>query len=295
MLLSMTGFGEADCQENGLTVAVEVRAVNSRFFKLSLRASEGYGGLEGTIEAAVRKTIRRGTVQVNIRVDRALSPEDFRINSEVLGSYRRQLESLRQEWKMIGDISLEHLLALPGVVDDKASASKSDTTTDGPLIGRALAEALENLQRMRADEGRNMAADLETNRQTIAQGLARIKQRAPQIVDSYRSRLEERLKRALAQYDIALQPGDIVREISLFTERVDVAEEMVRLQSHVDQFALFMELPESSGRKLDFLTQEMLRETNTIGSKANDVDVAQHVIEIKAAIERIREMVQNIE
>ena len=295
MLLSMTGFGEAHCQQDGLTVAVEVRAINSRYFKLSLRTSDGYSAMEPAVEAAVRMVIRRGTIQVGIRVDRAPSPDDFRINVDVLGAYRSQLEGMRQERKMDGDVSLEHLLLLPGVVDDSAMARRSDASADGPLILGTLETALQNLQEMRADEGRNMAADLEINRQAIADGLGHVKELAPRVVDAYRERLEERLKKTLDRYDIELQPADIIREISLFGERVDISEEMVRLQSHIDQFAAIMERPESSGRKLEFLTQELLRETNTIGSKANDVEIAQHVIEIKAAIERIREMIQNIE
>ena len=140
-----------------------------------------------------------------------------------------------------------------------------------------------------------MAADLSANSQAIAKELDAIESRAPLVADSYRARLTERLDKILADYQITLEPGDLIREISIYAERSDVSEEIVRLRSHLEQFAATLELPESAGRKLEFLTQEMFRETNTIGSKANDVQIARHVIEIKAAIERIREMIQNVE
>ncbi len=294
MLLSMTGFGEAHCQRNGLAVVVEVRTINSRFFKLSVRAGEGYAALEPQIEAVVRKSIRRGTIQVNLRVDRAKSPEDYKINTEVLDRYRRQLDSLRRQWDSSRTVSMESLLALPGVVDE-AVGGKADATSEWPVIGPTLEEAMKDLAHMRAKEGQAMAADLKTNCQSAKASLERVGQRAPVVVDAYRARLEERLKKFLDQYDVVLDPSDVIKEVGLFSERGDISEEIVRLRSHLDQFETTMEQPESSGRKLEFLTQEMFREANTVGSKANDVEIAQHVIEIKTAIERIREMIQNIE
>ncbi len=152
-----------------------------------------------------------------------------------------------------------------------------------------------NLAHMRTDEGRAMAADLAANCRTIAAGLNEIERRAPLMVDAYRTRLEERMKKILAEFQVELNAGDLIREVSLMADRGDISEEIVRLKSHLDQFDQIMALPESSGRKLEFLTQEMFREANTIGSKANDVEIAKQVIEIKTAIERIREMIQNIE
>lgn len=290
----MTGFGEAHTQRDGLAVAVEVRTINSRFFKLAVRAGEGYGLLESQIEAIVRKRIRRGTIQINVRVDRIRSPEDFRINSQVLDRYRRQLDVLHREWDLPDAVSLESLLLLPGVIEEDASGAAA--CGDGwPLIAETLEAAMENLTQMRAEEGRAMADDLKANCRAAAASLTEIQRRAPLVVDTYRTRLAERLKRTLAEYDVVLDAGDLIREVSLFTERGDISEEIVRLQSHLDQFDATMDLPESSGRRLEFLTQEILRETNTIGSKANDVEIAREVIEIKAAIERVREMVQNIE
>jgi uncharacterized protein (TIGR00255 family) len=290
----MTGFGEAHCRQGGLTVAVEVRAINNRFFKLSIRGTEGCGPLEPRIEEVVRQSIRRGTVQVNLRLQRLRSPENFQINAAVLGRYRVQLQALRREWDLSGAVPIEALLSLPGVIEE-LSAADVDPDADWPAVRRALEAALENLARMRSDEGRAMAADLEANRRLIAAGLDEIERRAPAMLAAYGSRLEERLRKTLAEFQVTLDPADVIKEISLFADRADVAEEVVRLRSHLEQFAATMALGESSGRKLEFLTQEMLREANTIGSKANDREIAKQVIEIKTAIERIREMIQNVE
>jgi uncharacterized protein (TIGR00255 family) len=290
----MTGFGEAHCQQDGLAVAVEIRTINNRFFKLSVRTSEGYASLEPLVEEEVRGSVHRGTIQVNVRVDRRRSPDDCKINADVLDRYRRQLETLAQQWEVGRSVHLEALLALPGVVDD-AGGLAIDATADWPIIERTLQAALENLARMRRNEGQAMAADLTANCQIVVASLDRIEKRAPLVVEDYRSRLSERLKRTLAELQVTLDPADLIKEVSLFADRSDISEEIVRLRSHLEQFKTTMELPESTGRKLDFLTQEMFRETNTIGSKANDVEIAREVIEVKTAVERIREMIQNVE
>jgi uncharacterized protein (TIGR00255 family) len=295
LLQSMTGFGEAHRQQDGLAVAVEVRTINNRFFKLTVRATEGYASLDTLVEAVVRDAIHRGTVQINISVDRRRRPDDYKINVDVLEGYRTQLVELAQKWQCgQSEPLLSALLPLPGVVDD-SSGQAVDATADWPAIESTLKIALENLGRMRADEGRAMAADLLQNCSSITKGLDQIERRAPLVVEDYRNRLLERLKRTLGELGVHLEPADVIREIGLFADRSDVSEEIVRLRSHLDQFQQTLNLSESSGRKLDFLTQEMFRETNTIGSKANDVEIARHVIEIKTAIERIREMIQNIE
>jgi uncharacterized protein (TIGR00255 family) len=290
----MTGFGEAHCQQDGLAVTVEIRTINNRFFKLAVRTSEGYASLEPLVEAVVRGAVHRGTIQVNVRVDRQRSPQDYKINVDVLDRYRRQLESLRQQWEVDRSVSLEALLPLPGVVDD-ASGAAVDATADWPVIERTVQVALENLGRMRREEGRAMAVDLAANCRLAVACLDQIDRRMPLVVEDYRNRLLERLKKTLAELQVVLDPADLIKEVSLFAERSDTSEEIVRLRSHLEQFQATMELPESSGRKLDFLTQEMFREANTIGSKANDVEIARQVIEIKTVVERIREMIQNIE
>ncbi len=290
----MTGFGEAHHQANGLAVAVEVRTINNRYFKFSMRSGEGYTALESQMETAVRERIKRGTVQVNLRVERQSSPEDFSINAAVLESYRQQIQDLQTRWKAPHAVPIENLLLLPGVVNEKHS-DPDVAEADWPVIERTLKEALANLEKMRREEGRAMTADLTTNCRAIAAELKQVAERAPVAIDTYRTRLEERVRKALEEHQVALNAADLVREVAIYAERADISEEIVRLDSHLKQFDEIMTSADSSGRKLEFLTQEMLREVNTIGSKSSDVEIARHVIEMKTAIERLREMIQNIE
>lgn len=294
MLLSMTGFGEAHRQEAHLSVRVELRTVNSRFLKLTLKATEGYGSLESQIETAIRGRIKRGTVQMILRVERQATADDYQINATVLASYRKQLDKLHDRLHVAESVDLESLLMLPGVVDEK-QAHGAHVQDDWPLIEQVLGEAIDNLSRMRQDEGAAMAADLRQNCAEVATHLAAIEARAPQVAESYRGRLVDRLNKLLGEHGVTVTPAEVVREVGLFAERVDISEEIVRLRSHLTQFDEYMRQEESSGRKLEFMLQEMNREVNTIGAKANDGELARHVVEIKAAIERMREMVQNVE
>jgi uncharacterized protein (TIGR00255 family) len=287
LLLSMTGFGEAHRKDASLAVAAEVRTINSRYFKLAVRCGEGYSALEPLVENLVRGHIKRGTVQASLRIDRARASDDFRFDAAVLTGYRQQLEELRKGWKSTEPIRVEALLALPGVVNQNLNGP-IEVANDWPIISETLQAAMDNMNVMRAEEGRAMAADLAANCASIAKELNAIDARGPLVAEAYRARLTERLAKTLADFQVTLEPGDLIREISIYAERSDISEEIVRLRSHLDQFGGTLELPESAGRKLEFLTQEMFRETNTIGSKANDVQISRHVIEIKAAIERIR-------
>ncbi|MCE9529333.1 MAG: YicC family protein [Planctomycetales bacterium] len=294
MLLSMTGHGEAHRHQTGMAIAVEVRTVNNRYFKLSVRCSEGYASLEPLVEAVVREHVRRGTVQINLRVDRELTSDDYRLNESVLLGYMKQLDVILQQHGSGEPARFDALLALPGVVNE-LGATFDAAESHWPLIEPVFSEALKNLARMRSEEGKAMLADLTSNLQTIARELTHIEARAPLVIESYRGRIQERLAKMLAEFGVSVGPADVAREVGLFAERTDISEEIVRLKCHLEQFDKVMQKEETPGRKLDFLTQEMFRETNTIGSKANDADIARHVIEIKSIIERIREMVQNVE
>ncbi|MEX2175939.1 MAG: YicC/YloC family endoribonuclease [Pirellulaceae bacterium] len=294
MLLSMTGHGEAHRHQDGVSVAVEVRTVNNRYLKLSFRATEGYQSLEPQVESVVRQHVRRGTVQVNLQVNREPSPEDYRLNEVVLQGYLSQLRRIEALAGHKEHLSVASLLMLPGVVCEP-TAGPDLIESQWPLIEGVLTEALKGLDQMRIDEGRRMAADLAANARAIATELTAVERRAPVVVDAYRLRLNDRLNKLLGELGVQIQPADIVREVGIFAERSDVAEEIVRLKSHLQQYEGVMATDESSGRKLEFLTQEMFRETNTIGSKANDAEIARHVIEMKSSIERMREMIQNVE
>lgn len=290
----MTGHGEAQLERDDRTVAVEVRALNSRYFKLTMRAGESFLSLEPRVESVARRFVRRGTVQVALRVDRANRLDQYRLNTQALREYRRQLEELRGPSRDADVVRLELLLGLPGVVDEHA-ADTMCTESDWPYIEEALEQALINLDQMRREEGQAMTDDLNGNCEGINVQLQEIAQRAPAVAESYRIRLTERLNKILTEHGAPVEVADVLREVSMFAERSDISEELVRLRSHIDQFRAITQLSESSGRKLDFLTQEMFREANTIGSKANDAIIAGHVVEVKAMIERMREMIQNIE
>ena len=296
MLFSMTGYGEATYQSDALNLAIELRAVNNRYLKVSLRAAEPYNLLEPEFEKVIRRTVKRGTIQVHLRCQRQSSPQDFQINSTALRSYLQQLRSLAEETGLSasGVSLLGPVLTLPGVVPEPATAAFR-LEEEWPVIERVLVQALDRLQTMRQEEGRAMAQELLQLRDQIGRELDHIRQRIPIVAVAYRDRLLERVRALMNELDVQIDRSDLIKEVSIFAERSDIAEEVVRLASHLGQFQEIVNEPESAGRKLEFLTQEMFRETNTIGSKASDVEISQHVVEIKGALEKIRELVQNVE
>jgi uncharacterized protein (TIGR00255 family) len=293
----MTGYGEAHYQRDGLSLSIELRSLNNRYLKVSVRAPEPYNLLEPEFEKVIRRTIRRGTIQIGLHCERQHASQDFRINATALRSYLRQLREMKEEIgleKADSASLLAQVLALPGVVPEPGNSS-FDAAEEWNLLERVLEEALACLQTMRQEEGRAMAQELLQYRDQLAAELVQVRARAPQVVSSYRDRLHDRVRNLLAELDVEIDRSDLIKEISIFAERSDIAEEVVRLASHLDQFQEIMNEPESPGRKLEFLTQEMFREANTIGSKASDVEISRHVVEIKGTLEKIRELVQNVE
>jgi uncharacterized protein (TIGR00255 family) len=233
---------------------------------------------------------------VQLRCQRPLSPQDFQINAVALQSYVRQLRELAGTLGLAdnGQTFLSQALALPGVVPEPATAAFR-LEEEWPRIEQVLEQALGRLQAMRQEEGRAMAQELLQMRDHIAGQLEQIHARVPRVAVLYRDRLLDRVRSLLGELDVQIDRSDLIKEVSIFAERSDIAEEVVRLRSHLDQFQEIISEPESAGRKLEFLTQEMFRETNTIGSKASDVEISRHVVEIKGTLEKIRELVQNIE
>jgi uncharacterized protein (TIGR00255 family) len=290
VLLSMTGYGDARHQSDGLNVSIELRALNNRYLKVSLRATDPYHLLEPEFEKVIRRTVRRGTLQVHLRLERQVAAQDFRINMTALRSYLDQVRQVVPEDSQL----LAQVLALPGVVPEPGQ-STSHLHDDWPILEKVLNQALARLQQMRLEEGKAMAQEFLTHRDSIAGHLERIRTRTPQVAGLYRDRLLERVRALLGELDVKIDRNDLIKEVSIFAERSDISEEVVRLSSHLDQFQEMMNEPESPGRKLEFLTQEMFREANTIGSKASDVEISRDVVEIKGTLEKIRELVQNIE
>jgi uncharacterized protein (TIGR00255 family) len=290
----MTGFGDARGQNDRLSVSIEVRAVNNRYFKLVSKTPERYQSLEGEIERIVRESISRGTVNLSIRVNRAGSTTAYKLDAGVLEGYWKQLTGLTSSLGVELPDSVASLLSLPGVVSD-SDASTTDPREDWPEIEPVLREALARFSDFRTTEGASMEQDLQSNLRIVSTELEKVATRAPQIVREFRDKLLDRVRELLREGEAKVEPNDLIREVSVYAERCDISEEIVRLRSHLEQFQSFVRQSQSPGRKLDFLTQEMVREVNTIGSKANNVEVAHAVVEIKAAVERMREVLQNVE
>jgi uncharacterized protein (TIGR00255 family) len=302
VLCSMTGYGEARYQSDTLAVSIELRALNNRYLKVSVRAAEPYNLLEPEFEKLIRRTVRRGTIQVHLHCERQYQSQDFRINGTALKSYLDQLNMLGKELGLqpassgqrASEALLPHVLGLPGVVPEPGTTALA-VDEEWPILERVMDQALGRLRAMRQEEGRAMAQELLQLRDQISGHLDRIRQQGPRVVVAYRDRLLERVRNLLTELDVEIDRSDLIKEVSIFAERSDIAEEVVRLASHLDQFQEIMNDPESPGRKLEFLTQEMFREANTIGSKASDVEISRHVVEIKGGLEKIRELVQNVE
>jgi len=293
----MTGFGEARFQSEHLTLAVEVRAVNNRHLKVSVRGSEPYPMLEPELEKIIRKYVRRGTILVQIRCDRQFRRQDFRINPVALRSYVEQVYDVCSElgWGDRAPHLLSQVLALPGVAPEPGGVGRP-ADTEMEAVEKTLENALKSLDRMRQEEGRAMGEELLVHRNSIADQLQRILLHIPSVANQYRARLKDRVTQALAECNASVDDDDLIREVAIFAERSDVSEEVMRLGSHLDQFQDVVKTEKDSpGRKLEFLAQEMFRETNTIGSKAGDVTISRYVVEIKATLEKIRELVQNVE
>lgn len=295
MLLSMTGFGEARYQDQRWSIAVEVRTVNNRHLKLSARISEPYAALEAELERQVREKLRRGAVQISLRIERPRRAEDYRLNTVALASYRDQIRQLDGAGgSACDDLNLGALLALPGVVEEVRPAA-GDPQEDWPRIASVVAQALDRLEAARAQEGKIMAAELQALGKSIGDYLAQIASRGPLVVQSYQNRLVERIAALVQDKGVTVEPKDLIREVAILADRSDISEEIIRMRAHLSQYQEILDERESAGRKLEFVVQEMGREVNTIGSKASDVEISRNVVEIKGLLEKIRELIQNVE
>lgn len=292
MLLSMTGFGDARFQDQRWSIQVEVRTVNNRHLKLSTKISEPYTALEAELEHLVRERVRRGTVQIIMRIDRPRQAEDYRLNAVALASYRDQLKAL--EGSGGGTLDLGPLLVLPGVVEELRPTVASPHE-DWPAIAGVVSQALDRLEAARAQEGQLMGEELKSLGHAIDDHLAGIADRGPIVVQSYQKRLTERIQSLVRDQGVTVDAKDLIREVAILADRSDISEEIVRLRAHLAQYQEIIDEKVSAGRKLEFVVQEMGREVNTIGSKASDVEISRNVVEIKGLLEKIRELVQNVE
>jgi uncharacterized protein (TIGR00255 family) len=293
MAISMTGCGEGVVSADNSTCRVELRVVNNRFFKLSLRSRDAFAALEPRIDAAIRSRIRRGAVQMTLDVTGAAAPAGRRFDRGQLAVYLDDLEDFCASHRIPAPRTIDGILGLPGIlVETPPSSDAIDQTW--PLVARCLDAALDGLERMRRAEGDALARDMRNGCGEIRQSIAAIRQRVPAVLVEYRTRLTDRVNKLLEGSGAALSSTDLIREVALIADRSDIAEELVRLESHVAQFDRLLD-EESPGRSLDFLAQELAREANTIASKSLDVAIAHMVVELKTQVERLREQLQNLE
>ena len=293
MLRSMTGFGSAAGKVGDVEYAVEIRSVNSRYFKAAIRLPEAWAAAEAQIDEFLRARVSRGAVSLTVRVKIPDEQAVYRVNTAALAGYVQQLKALEIEANPTLRIDLAGLLQLPGVCEPPPLEELCRATHEGLMA--LISKSLDGLMQMRQKEGEALKADLLSHCDQIERNLAMVSGRAPLVVRDYRQRLADRVAELTNAGSIQVDPESLAREVAIFAERCDVAEEVARLGGHVKQFRSAVGSPEPAGRKLDFIAQEMLREANTIASKANDTRIARAVVEIKTAVDRIKEQVQNAE
>lgn len=289
----MTGFGRGSADSDLGAITVELKSVNNRFLKVASRLPDVFAEYETEIEGRIRGSLARGSVYCNVSLERGARESGYRLNESVLREWFPRLQALAAELKTEAP-SLAELLAMDGVVLEERSELEANQAHKTALM-TALDAALAQLAGMRGKEGEALAADLSPRVQKVAALAKQVEQRAPQVVLEYRDKLKARLDKLLADSGTALEPETMAREAAYFADRADITEEVTRLEHHCTQFLQGMAGKGEVGRKLDFIAQEMLRETNTIASKANDAQLASIAVEMKSELERIKEQVQNLE
>ena len=292
MIRSMTGYGRAQAQIDGREITVEIKAVNHRFFEFSSRISRSYGYLEEKVKGEVQKWVSRGKVDAGVTV---LSVDTgstlVEVNRELAGAYVGALRDLAQEFGLEDDLRLSHLAQFSDIFTVRRAPEDEDAVW--AAVKTVLDDAIGNFVAMRQREGEQLCSDLQGRLESIAQMVEVVEAQSPQTEAAYRERLTAKIQEVLA--DRQLDEARIITEAAIFADRIAVAEETVRLRSHIGQFKEILRMDGPVGRKLDFLVQEMNREMNTIGSKAQDVQIAQVVVNMKSELEKIREQIQNIE
>jgi len=294
MISSMTGYGCAQGQLDGVTYIVELRSVNSRYFKSRIKLPETLVFLEEDIEKLLQDNLSRGTVNCVIRLRNAPAEALFDVDEAALARYLEILERAASSIDIKCPIDIAGLLALPGIVVP-AGADPAGAEKLKEKILAVTGEAIDQVRQMRAAEGAALEADLEVQCEAINRHLEQIRSRSQDVKQEYHKKLRGRVDELLADGKIKLDESTLAREVAVFADRSDVSEEIARLDSHLRRFNESCRADGQSGRRLDFIGQEMLREANTIASKASDTEIINHVVDMKCRIDRIKEQVQNIE
>ena len=290
----MTGHGNAEGQAGGVTYAVEIRTVNNRYFKTRIKLPDSAAFLEEDIEKLLRKNLSRGTVTYTLQLKDVSANLLFDIDETALRAYLEKLGRIASSADVKYPIDIGGLLTLPGILapiaPDKEKAEQIKKT-----VLSITQEAIEKLKQMRAAEGAALAADLDSHCKAIKQNLEQIRARSAAALQEYQEKLKKRVNELLANAKLKLDEETLAREVAIFADRSDISEEISRLDSHLQQFAKSCQANGQVGRRLDFIDQEMLREANTITSKASDTEITHWVIDIKCRIDRIKEQIQNVE
>jgi len=289
---SMTGYGRGEAEEPYRKFTVELKAVNHRFSEVVVRLPRTLLALEDRIRRVVLEYVHRGRVDVFVNLDEGEGrPVAVKVDKDLALAYYKAMKELQGDLGLSGVISLDHLIAMPQIfLPDEPKAEPEEWW---PSIERALREACAGLVAMRQEEGAALASDLDTRLAEMENLAGRIAERAPEVAGAYRERLQQRLQELAG--DLAVDPARLAQEVAFFAERADITEELVRLASHLRQARECLAAEGPVGRRLDFLAQEMFREVNTIGSKAQDEMIGKLVVELKIQLEKVREQVQNVE
>lgn len=291
MFKSMTGFGKAEAQENGIKVIVEIKSLNGKYPDLNCRMPRYLQQYEMEMREIIKRTISRGTVTLNINVEYEGGRSTFNLNEDIAEKCYQSLESLRKRLKIRETVKIEHVLSFAS--EFKANEETSDETAEYKLAKKCLHDAVRNLDNMRKREGQQILKDLTNRLSNISEIVKKIEQQGFERIPAERERIRQKIAQMFENDEF--DETRIQTEIVLLADKLDISEECVRLNSHLEYFSELMKSRDSEGRKINFLIQEINREINTIGSKANDADISQKVVLVKEELERIREQVQNIE
>ena len=294
MIKSMTGFGDVGGQVDGMKYFIEIKTVNNRYLKTNVKTSEIAGFMTDEIDKLLRSCINRGTVNFTLKIQSTSDQALFDIDENTIQAYIKKLRTIAEQNDIDTQIDITSLLTIPGVIQPAAPDPQQAEKIRETVIAMTQ-QALEKLNQMRMQEGKTLAGDLIANCDAITEKLDLVCQKSPLVVQEYHDKLKKRVDDLLSEARLELNSETLAREVAIFAEKCDIAEEITRLRSHLAQFKVFCKENTNNGRKLDFVAQEMLREANTIASKASNELICQSVIDIKCSIDRIKEQVQNIE
>jgi uncharacterized protein (TIGR00255 family) len=294
MIKSMTGSGTAEGEINGVSCAVEIKAVNNRYLKTTVKLPEVAAFLDEDIEKLLRQNLSRGTISYVLRLKDVSVSVLFDIDEAALRSLMQRLSRVGSLAGINGTIDIGSLLNLPGILrpslPDRARADQIRN-----VVLNISQQAIEKLKQMRAAEGSSLEAELESYCELIRKDLEQIRSRSGSVIQEHAKRLKKRVDELLAEAKLKLDEETLAREVAILADRSDVSEEIARLDSHLLQFAQSCQADDQAGRRLDFISQEMLREANTIASKGSDSEIVRYVLNIKCQIDRIKEQIQNVE